>query len=179
MDVPRTRTAEMAEIWDLTDADGVPLGRTHRRGQPLPAGTFHLVPTVCVLREDGMVLLTLRASHKPEGDLWEFPGGSALAGESARDGARRELREETGLDLPDTAFTHIGRIQEREALLDLFLGRVGPDATVVPDPTEVADHAWIALEDVRRVIADGRMAPSWIPRLDRLGAALLAEIRVG
>jgi len=47
-----------------------------------------------VLRE-GRVLLTVRS------DLWgwELPGGAALPGESGEDAVRREIREETGLEV--------------------------------------------------------------------------------
>lgn len=51
----------------------------------------------CVVRHEGFVLLTLRSASKDYPLTWEFPAGSALAGESSVDAAIRELREETGL----------------------------------------------------------------------------------
>ena len=39
------------ELWDVTDAEGTPVGVTHRRGDPgFPAGRFHIVASVCVVR---------------------------------------------------------------------------------------------------------------------------------
>jgi 8-oxo-dGTP diphosphatase len=49
---------------------------------------------------DGRLLLLRRAAdddHNP--GLWEFPGGGIDPGESARDAAARELREEVGLEV--------------------------------------------------------------------------------
>lgn len=52
-----------------------------------------------VLDADGRVLL-LRTSATPDGAryYWMTPGGALREGESPRDGAARELREETGID---------------------------------------------------------------------------------
>jgi 8-oxo-dGTP pyrophosphatase MutT (NUDIX family) len=61
--------------------------------------------TVVVVRGRGAAaeaLLLHRAHHGPEfaGDwAWTPPAGARLPGESIEDCARRELREETGLDL--------------------------------------------------------------------------------
>ena len=52
-----------------------------------------------VVRDDaGRVLLVLRA-NEPSRGLWSIPGGRIEPGETPRDAAAREVREETGLDV--------------------------------------------------------------------------------
>ena len=63
-----------------------------RRATP----SFH-VGAICVIeRPDGHVLL-VRQSYRREG--WGFPGGLLGRGEDPADAARREVREEVGVDV--------------------------------------------------------------------------------
>ena len=52
--------------------------------------------SVCVVQA-GRVLLTQRA-RPPFENLWSLPGGHVKRGESLRDAALRELKEETGIN---------------------------------------------------------------------------------
>lgn len=161
------------EWWDLTDAAGIPTGRTHRRGDPgFPAGLFHVVSAVCVVRSDGLVLITQRAATKDWPLMWEFPAGSALAGETSRDAAVRELREETGLDAAGESLELVGRLTEESALLDLYVVRGLRSSVLALDPEEVRDAAWVPLADVRRRCDEGLMAGPWVERLRVLWDAL-------
>lgn len=52
-----------------------------------------------VISKGGRYLVGRRAVHKRHGSLWEFPGGKIEPGESDLDAARRELREELGVEV--------------------------------------------------------------------------------
>ena len=68
----------------------------------------HSDPTACALVADGAgrVLLARRA-HDPRRGTWDVPGGFLEEGEHPLDALRRELREETGLEIEPLAFVGV------------------------------------------------------------------------
>ena len=52
-----------------------------------------------VIARGDALLVCQRPLHKRHGGLWEFPGGKCEPGESDADAARRELREELGVEV--------------------------------------------------------------------------------
>jgi 8-oxo-dGTP pyrophosphatase MutT (NUDIX family) len=69
----------------------------------LPQVTDRVAARVLVIDDDGaLLLLRGRDPAEPERGTWWFtPGGGLDAGETEPAAARRELREETGLDVVD------------------------------------------------------------------------------
>ncbi len=66
-----------AELWDLLDKDGMPIGATHVRGEKLPHGAYHRVVEIFTVNSKGELLVTKRAPEKklyPE--MWETTGGA-------------------------------------------------------------------------------------------------------
>ncbi|MDR2687140.1 MAG: NUDIX domain-containing protein [Oscillospiraceae bacterium] len=129
-----------AECWDIYDAERNPTGRTHRRGDPLPPGDYHLVVHVWI-RSGDRYFITRRAPEKKVAPLiWEATGGSALAGEDSLAAALREVKEETGIALrPENGvvFQSIRREGKFSDFADVWLFRqeVSPDE-FVPQPGE-------------------------------------------
>lgn len=168
-----------AERWDVTDINGFPTGRTHYRGDAdWTQGDYLIVAATCVVRDDGTILITQRHAAKEFGLPWEFPGGSALEGESSRDAAARELLEETGLTPAFDAFSHVGRHVEDSALVDLYLAHVATTQLRL-DPVEIANAAWVSLPDIEMRVKSGQFADPWVERLttlwEPLQLALLTE----
>ncbi len=164
------------ELWDLTDVTGAAIGRLHRRADPVPVGLFHIVASVCLVRGDGLVLMSRRSANKDWPLCWELPAGSILAGESSAEGASRELAEEVGVCVAPEALALVGRVQEVSALFDLYVARVDGSPAVALDPEEVCESEWVSLEEVFRRGARGEMAGPWVPRLDELGPRLVAAV---
>ena len=89
------------ELWDIYDKNKKPTGRTMKRNDwHLKDGEYHLTVLGVVAREDGTFLITKRVMTKAWAPgWWEVSGGAAQAGETSEEAVRREVLEETGLDV--------------------------------------------------------------------------------
>lgn len=156
------------------------LVRQMRRGAPnWPSGYYHLIVATCVQREDGTVLLTQRAATKAFAFGWEFPGGSALAGETSRSASSRELLEETGISVSPSTLTLIGRFTEQSALLDFYHAPAPSNLELRLHRDEVAAADWVTLKEVEHRLKSGLMATPWVPRLEALWPQTLRALGTG
>jgi len=101
-------------------------------------GFKNLAIAVLPLHEDGSV--TLVGQHRfPHRDYsWEIPEGGAPLGEDPLDGAKRELREEAGLEAAD--WRQVMRMQMSNSVTDEiafgFIATGLTEAPAAPDETE-------------------------------------------
>ena len=107
--------------------------------------TTHLV-AAALLRREGRLLLVEEMGPNDPGPTWMLPGGVVEAGESVVEGLRRELREETGLELagePRLAFVvHIVAPEESYLALTFSCEATGTLAPNDPDGL-VLNIAWV------------------------------------
>lgn len=71
--------------------------------RPDGANRAHPIPTVGALIHDGDGRVLMIRTHK-WGDRWGIPGGKIRRGEGSEEALRREIREETSLELDDIEF---------------------------------------------------------------------------
>jgi ADP-ribose pyrophosphatase YjhB (NUDIX family) len=91
--------------------------------------------------EDETILLTLREDF----EVWCMPGGELDAGESVADAARREVREEIGLEIELTRLVGVySRVVWRPHHDFLFTARIVGGA-LNPDPREVVEARFFPL----------------------------------
>jgi 8-oxo-dGTP pyrophosphatase MutT (NUDIX family) len=101
-------------------------------------------------------LLTRRADRlRSHGGQWALPGGRCDDGESPAIAARRELAEELGLALgADQVLGMLDDYPTRSGyLITPVVLWAGPDATLRPNPQEVASVHHVALADIARTDA--------------------------
>ncbi len=106
--------------------------------------------------EDGKLLLVKRASddvHHP--NIWELPGGRMGPGENPFEGLRRELKEETGLDIEvkqPLNIQHFTRMDGQVITMIIFLcNKLSGEVNL---SHEHANFDWIPLEKAKEKLVD-------------------------
>jgi len=109
------------------------------------------VPCVgAVVHDDRGRLLLVRRRHDPAAGRWSIPGGRVEAGETDAEAVRREVREETGLDV--LVGMRVGTVQ-----------RPGPRGVVY----DIRDYA-CAVEGGRLRAGDDAAQVRWVSRRELL-----------
>jgi 8-oxo-dGTP pyrophosphatase MutT (NUDIX family) len=119
----------------------------------------NLAVGVLALDESGRVLLVGQHRYALDQYSWEIPEGGVPATESALDGARRELREETGIEAGDwveMSRSHLSNsVSDEEAVIFLATGLTHGEAS--PDGTESLAIHWLPFAEVLAMTLDGRI----------------------
>ncbi|HEX2051626.1 MAG TPA: NUDIX hydrolase [Actinomycetota bacterium] len=101
-----------------------------------------------VVVRDG-ALLVIRRGRDPGRGLWSLPGGRVEHGEALVDAVRREVREETGLDVAVGELLGVYEVvgdDHHFVALDYVATVTGPDE---PRPGDDVDAVkWVPLSDV-------------------------------
>jgi len=108
-----------------------------------------------VVVRDGKALVIKRA-HEPRKGEWSLPGGLLELGESLQDAVRREIKEETSLDIDVgpiiETFDRVhrddrGKIRYHFVIVDFLCWANGGDAVAGSDADEVAWVTAAAIDD--------------------------------
>ena len=101
------------EYIDIFDENNNPIGKIKEKRQAHEDGSFHRTAHVWILNDKNELLLQKRsASKKSHPNCWDISGaGHIMAGESAIDGAIRELKEELGVEVKDKDLQYIATIK--------------------------------------------------------------------
>jgi ADP-ribose pyrophosphatase YjhB (NUDIX family) len=106
-----------------------------------------------VIVRDGRALV-VRRGHEPRKGEWSLPGGAVELGEPLEDAVRREMKEETGLDVEVGAILEVfdrihrdadGRIRYHFVIVDYACTSSEGDAVAGSDAEAVA---WITEDEI-------------------------------
>lgn len=150
------------ELWDLYTRDRIPTGETHQRGNPLPPDRYHMVVHVVIFNSKGKMLIQQRQPFKSGWpNLWDVTvGGSAIAGDTSRSAAEREVMEEIGLSLDLSAEQPKLTIPFDVGFDDIYTLVMDVDlATLTLQESEVQAVKWADEAEVLEMLADGRFIP--------------------
>lgn len=102
---------------------------------------------------DGDRALIVKRAHEPRKGEWSIPGGRVELGETLVDATRREIKEETGLDVEVGAivevFDRVHRVEDRVryhfVIIDYVCRIVGGTLCAGDDAEDVA---WVTSEEI-------------------------------
>ena len=132
--------------------------------QPVP----HYDIAIGIIRDDeSRIYIQQRDTDAMLGGLWEFPGGKVEEGETPAEACRREVREETGMEVEPQAC--IATIKHAYSHFRITMHAFECAAVSTSDLEVSGPHAWIAKES---------FAEYAFPRANRKLLDLLSEASV-
>lgn len=146
------------------------------QGNPGPMTSWPRIG-VSVVIVSGARALIVRRGKAPYRGFWSLPGGSVELGETLEEAARREVLEETGLDIHIERFErHFELIERRNRdtiashfVLAVFKARVLGGTLHAGDDAD--DAAWVdaeALAELRLTPCVAEVLAPYLPPIDRI-----------
>ena len=149
------------ERWDIYDKNKVRTGRIMERNHfNLADDEYHLTVLGVIRRPDGRFLITKRVMTKAWAPgWWEVSGGAAQAGEESEEAVRREVLEETGLDVKEAEGGYVFTYhRENPGEGDVHLQTEETDGCRFATPEEIRELAdqgiFLHYDSIKRVFED-------------------------
>lgn len=112
---------------------------------------FARVGQKAVIYERGSILLMKRSIHLPRPGGWDLAGGGLDDGEDPIEGIKREIAEETGLQVKDVKPTHVCSLVSRDREFIVMIGyQAKADSRNVKLNWEHDTYKWIKKSEVAR-----------------------------
>ena len=109
----------------------------------------HFVSAATIVINDKNEILLIKGPMRG----WEMPGGVVELGESLKDGAIRETKEETGIDVEITKFCGIFQNVKKSICNTLFLAKpIGGELTTSSESLEVV---FVPIEQALKMVTVG------------------------
>ena len=148
----------MAEKLDVYNIDKKRTGKVieRKQGVTLNKGEYIISVQCWIVNSEGKILLTQRSLNKNNGGKWEPTGGLVVSGETSKQGIKRELKEEIGLDIEEDKIRLIKEIVEENEKLnffrDIYLIKEDINLDELSFNDEVIDAKYVTIEEFSKMI---------------------------
>ena len=146
------------ELVDLYDENRVPLGKTAERYSKKGPGEYRMVVHICVFDRQGRLLVQKRTQNKNSWPgCWDVSAaGGVDAGETSRQGAEREFREELGYPLDLTGKRPVATVNFPGGFDDFYLVEQDLELDAQTLQTEEVEQVrWVTEEELLAMLDAG------------------------
>jgi 8-oxo-dGTP pyrophosphatase MutT (NUDIX family) len=108
----------------------------------------------------GKLLFLKRSPHCVQGEKWGVPAGKLEKNELPLNAAKRELQEETGMEIDLSTFKHFGELYFRKPNLDYIYHLYSIDLDRQPDiklSDEHTSYMWVSKDNIEIPLMDGAL----------------------
>ena len=131
-----------------------------------------------VLEKDGKYLLVQEAQEKCYGK-WNLPAGHLDPNETIIEAAKREIKEESGLDVELTGVCQIGnRKLEDDVFISVIFSTKVLGGDIKFDPNEILDVKWFSYEELLSMKAQLRSENLILGAINNTRSELVTSISI-
>lgn len=132
-----------------------------------------------LIEQDGKFLLIQEAKERCYGK-WNLPAGHLDVGESLQEGAKREIKEETGCDVELTGVCQIGNRKRVDLAFAsiLFTARIINETIQILDPTEILNIKWFSYEEILSMHDEIRNVDLLIGAIENYRSNIIAPLEI-
>lgn len=109
----------------------------------------------CFIEVNGQVLLLHRQDDKSEGNRWGIPAGKVEEGETELEAMVREIKEETGLDIPSEQINYFDKVYvrypEHDFVYHMLHTKLGSQPSIALSNREHKDFSWVLPQDALKM----------------------------
>lgn len=137
---------------------------------------YAIAAVAAVLIQDGKILL-IKRRYPPAVGKWSLPGGVIEPGEGLAEAARRELKEETGLEaeplgvlwvLNNVVLDGSGRVKYHYLIVDVLFDS-GTSRGVLKASGDASEVGWFSFQEIRSRDDVSRTVKKLVLRLESYG----------
>lgn len=161
------------ELVDLYNSKRENLHKTWERKSEVepPKGEYKLNVHTWLINEKNELLIQKRgATLKRHPNKWNFTGGAVDTNESSYEGAKREVKEELGIEVDNLEL--LISFRREHDFVDVWVGKTNVKLNdLILSDREVQEVNWVNLEELENLMNSGEFVPSlklYYPLLKKL-----------
>lgn len=131
----------------------------------LEKGEYRISVHIWIINSKSELLIQQRSeTSKKFPSMWAQTGGGVLAGETSKEAAKREAKEELGINVEDEELYYISSYVRTRDIVDVWLVKKDIDIDDLElQKEEVAEAKFVSFEDFDNMIKDKKVVPTINP----------------